>query len=65
MQKVEENVIEIKQLVNRYIEITVIGDSDLILNKMNDIDSKKLIDKRKDKAKDVEKADIWESIITS
>ena len=65
MEKIEENVIEIKPLGNRYMDITIVGDSDLILNKMNDIYAKQLINKRKDKAKDVEKANVWEGIITS
>lgn len=47
------------------MEVTIVGDSDLILNKMNDVNAKQLIDKRKDKAKDMEKSNVWENIITS
>ena len=61
----EENVIELKPLGNRFIEVTIAGDSDLVLNKMNDVSTKMLIEKRKDKAQSTEKANIWESIITS
>ena len=64
-KKIEENVIEIKPLGNRFMEVTIVGDSDLILNKMNDVNAKQLIDKRKDKAKDMEKSNVWENIITS
>ncbi len=64
-KKIEENVIEVKPLGNRFMEVTIVGDSDLILNKMNDVNAKQLIDKRKDKAKDMEKSNIWENIITS
>ena len=64
-KKIEENVIELKPLGNRFMEVTIVGDSDLVLNKMNDVNAKQLIDKRKDKAKDTEKPNIWECIITS
>ena len=58
-------VIEIKPLNLKTATITIVGDSDLILNKMNDINTKELIDKRKDKAKDTAKPNVWEGIITS
>lgn len=45
------------------IEIT--GDSDLILNKMNDVSARKLIKQRKDETQDLEKPNPWEAIITS
>lgn len=64
-KKIEENIIEVKPLGNRFMEVTIVGDSDLILNKMNDVNAKQLIDKRKDKAKDMEKSNVWENIITS
>lgn len=63
MEKTE--IIEIKPLNIRMAEITIVGDGDLILNKMNDINAKELIDKRKDKAKDMAKPNPWEAIITS
>ena len=61
----KETVIELKPLGNRFMEVTIVGDSDLVLNKMNDVNAKQLIDKRKDKAKDTEKPNAWEAIITS
>ena len=59
-KKIEENVIELKPLGNRFMEVTIVGDSDLVLNKMNDVNAKQLIDERKDKAKDTEKTNVWE-----
>lgn len=60
-----KETIELKPLNNKFMEVTIVGDSDLVLNKMNDVNAKILIDKRKDKAKDTEKPNIWEGIITS
>lgn len=58
-------VIEVKEIVAKTASITIVGDSDLVLNKMNDVITKQLTDQRKDKAKSLEKPDMWESIITS
>lgn len=58
-------IIEIKPLNIKTAEITIAGDGDLILNKMNDVNAKILTDIRKDKAKDTAKANHWEEIITS
>lgn len=58
-------VIELKPLGVRQMEVTIVGDGDLVLNKMNDINKKELIDKRKNKAKDTEKPNMWEGVITS
>ena len=41
-KKIEENVIELKPLGNRFMEVTIVGDSDLVLNKMNDVNAKQL-----------------------
>lgn len=57
--------IELKPLGNKFMEVTIVGDSDLVLNKMNDVNAKSLIDKRKDKAKDTAKPNMWEEIITA
>lgn len=61
----KKDVIELKPLGNRFMEVTIVGDSDIILNKMNDVSTRQLIDKRKDKAKDLGKINVWECIITS
>lgn len=58
-------VIEVKEIVAKTASITIVGDSDLVLNKMNDVITRQLTDQRKDKAKSLEKPDMWESIITS
>ena len=55
-------VIEIKPLNIKTATIKIAGDGDLILNKMNDVSAKDLIDKRKDKAKDTAKPNQWEAI---
>ena len=59
------NTIELKPLGNKFMEVTIVGDGDLVLNKMNDVTVKELTDKRKDKAKDITKPNVWEQIITS
>lgn len=62
-----ENVesIEIPQIDPKIAYITIIGDSDLVLNKMDDVTARELIDARKDKAKSLDKPNKWEKIITS
>lgn len=64
-KKVESQVIEIKGIDVKTATVTIQGDGDLVLNKMNDVVTKQLIDKRKDKAKDISKPNEWEGIITS
>lgn len=61
----KKEVIELKPLCNRFMEVTIVGDTDIVLNKMNDVNSRQLIDKRKNKAKDMKKISEWECIITS
>ena len=57
--------IELKPLGVKTMQITIAGDGDLVLNKMNDVTARLLTDARKDKAKSTQKPNIWESIITS
>lgn len=61
----KEKVIELKPITVEYMEITITGDGDLVLSKMNDVAAKKLIDERKDKAKSLDKPNEWEEIITA
>lgn len=61
----KEEIIELKKIEVKRAIVRIVGDSDLVLNKMNDVTSKDLIDKRKDKAKSIEKPNKWESIITA
>ena len=65
MGKKEEEVIELKPINIQFMDVTIEGDGDLVLNKMNDVCAKSLIDIRKDKAKDMEKPNMWEEVITS
>lgn len=64
-KKVEENVIELKPINPTTVIVTIVGTSDLVLNKMNDPTAKALTDQRKDKAKTLEKPNEWEQIITA
>ena len=50
----KNNTVELKALKPISLEITIVGDGDLVLNKMNDVTVKQLTDKRKNKAKDIE-----------
>lgn len=63
--KKEETTIELKPINPRTITISIVGDTDLILNKMNDVTTRQLVDARKDKAKNIEKPNVWEEVITS
>lgn len=61
----KKDSIELRPLGNQIMTVKIVGDSDLILNKMNDVTAKALTDARKDKAKKNEKPNMWEEIITS
>lgn len=63
--KKNEQVIELKPINPKTITVTIEGTSDLVLNKMNDPTAKALTDARKDKAKNLEKPNVWEQIITA
>lgn len=60
-----EEMLELKPIDPKYATVTIEGVTDLVLNKMDDLTSKALIDARKDKAKSMEKPNVWEQIITS
>lgn len=64
-KKVVEKTIEVQEIRPKRIIVTIEGDSDLILNKMNDVSTRQLTDQRKDKAKSLEKPNEWEQIITA
>lgn len=57
--------IELKPLGVKTMNVTIVGDGDLVLNKMNDVTAKQLTDARKDKAKSTQKPNEWEGVITS
>ncbi len=65
MAQKKEEIIEFKPIEPRTVKITIQGDTDLILNKMNDVTTRQLTDARKDKAKDLAKPNEWESVITA
>ena len=64
-KKIVEKTIEVQAITPKRIIVTIEGDSDLILNKMNDVSTRQLTDQRKDKAKNLEKPNEWEMIITA
>ena len=57
--------IEIKRIETKQVTVKIVGDGDLILNKMNDVSARQLTDQRKNKAKDLEVPNEWEQIITA
>lgn len=61
----KEKVITIKPIEINTMRITIEGDSDLILNRMNKRTVEMLTDQRKDKGKTIREANVWEDIITS
>ena len=61
-----QDVIEVKEIKLKLMTVTIQGDGDLILNKMNARNTRTLIDARKDKAKDVTaEVNPWEDVITA
>lgn len=58
-------VIEIKEVRPKTVTVHIVGDTDLVLNKMDDVTKRMLTDVRKDKAKKIETPNPWEIIITS
>lgn len=64
-KKTEVKMIEVPEICPQVATVTIVGDSDLVLNKMNDVTVRELTDIRKDKAKSLDKPNLWEEIITS
>ena len=65
MAKEKVEVLELKPIVKKTAIVTIVGDTDLVLNKMNDPTARALTDQRKDKTKNLEKPNEWECIITA
>ena len=61
----KEKVIELAKADVKSMVVTIVGDGDLVLNKMNDPTARALTNARKDKAKDLNKPNYWEEIITA
>lgn len=59
-----EKTIEVKRIAINTATIRIVGDGDLILNKMDAPTTRNLTDQRKDKAKSMEKPNYWEEVIT-
>ena len=60
----QEKTIEVKPIVINTATITIVGTSDLILNKMDAPTSRMLTDIRKDKSKTISEKNEWEEIAT-
>lgn len=61
----KKETIELKAINPTIVTVEIEGDSDLVLNKMDDVTAKELTDARKDKAKDIGAVNEWEKIITA
>jgi hypothetical protein len=57
--------IDLLKVNPKIFTVTITGDTDLVLNKMDAVTERELTDARNDKAKSVEKPNKWERIITS
>lgn len=60
----QEKVIEVKPISIETATITITGDTDLILNKMDAPTTRMLTDIRKDKSKTISEKNVWEEIAT-
>lgn len=61
----KEEIINLKEIQVRHATVHIVGDGDLVLNKMNDITIRNLTDQRKNKAKSMEVPNMWEEVITA
>lgn len=64
-EKTVEKRIVVPEIAPQIATITIVGDSDLIINKMNDVTKRNLTSVRNDEAADLQKPNVWEEIITS
>jgi hypothetical protein len=58
-------VLEIKEVRPQIMTVHIVGDSDLVLNKMNDVSTREMVAKRINKAKEITNTNVWEEIITA
>ena len=63
--KKNEVTIEMKPMAIRTATVNIVGDADIVLNKMNDVTVRTLTDIRKNKAKSMDVPNEWEEIITA
>lgn len=64
-KKMKVEAIELKQEKPKVWTVTIEGDGDLVLNKMNDRNTRDLTRERKNKGKDTSVSNPWEDIITA
>lgn len=60
----KEKTVEIQPITVKEVILTIEGDSDLVLNKMDDYTKRQLIRKQKNLPKETEAPDEWEILIT-
>ena len=65
MAKTVEKEITIHPIQTQTVKVTIEGDSDLILNKMNRRTVEQLTNERKDKGKVIQEINPWDDIITA
>lgn len=61
----KEEIISLNKIKVNHAKITIVGDGDLCLNKMNDVAVRNLTNQRKNKAQSLEKPNMWEEVITA
>ena len=61
----EIEVLEVKEIKPQLLTVHIVGDTDIVINKISDPAAREMIAKRKGKANSIEKPNEWEEIITS
>ena len=61
----ELEVLEVKEIKPQLLTVHIVGDTDIVINKISDPAAREMIAKRKGKANSIEKPNEWEEIITS
>ena len=61
----QTKTIEVKPIKINTAKFRIVGDGELILNKMNAVTERELMDKQKNKSKDTRGKNMWEELITA
>lgn len=61
----QTKTIEVKPIKINTAKFRIVGDGELILNKMNAVTERELMDKQKNKSKDTREKNMWEELITA
>ncbi len=61
----QKEIINLSKINVSHAKVMIAGDGDLCLNKMNDVVARTLTEQRRNKAKTLEKANMWEEVITA